>query len=137
MVIERGESSVRNSPHPLLFLFISDLQMVEWKQRLQAQQQRHDASKEHLNQMQKSHSTVKAGVEHLAGKLHHIKLVNRTLNVSTKMTVLFVSICHGSLFSSMVKMSVRTMLMSVCFSSRQKREHLRPLQTQMRLCSHS
>lgn len=68
-----------------VFLFISDLQMVEWKLRLQAQQQRHDASKEHLNHMHKSHSAVKAGVEHLAGKLHHIKLVNRTLNVSTKL----------------------------------------------------
>lgn len=88
-MIECGESSLRTSPPPMLFLFISDLQMVEWKQRLQAQQQRHDASKEHLNQMQNSHSAVKAGVEHLAGKLHHIKLVNRTLYVSTKMTVLF------------------------------------------------
>lgn len=59
--------------------------MVEWKQRLQAQQQRHDASKEHLYQKQKTLSAVKAGVEHLAGRLHHIKLVNRTLNVSTKL----------------------------------------------------
>lgn len=111
--------------------------MVEWKQRLQVQQQRHDASKEHLNQMQKSHSAVKAGVEHLAGKLHHIKLVNRTLNVSTKTTVLFVSICYGSLLSSTVKMSVVMKLMPFHFSFRRKREHLRPLQTHMRLCSHS
>ncbi|XP_029706942.1 coiled-coil domain-containing protein 151 isoform X1 [Takifugu rubripes] len=51
----------------------SDLE-VEWKQRLQAQQQRHDASKQHLNQMQKSLSTVRAGVEHLAARLHHIEL---------------------------------------------------------------
>uniref|UniRef100_A0A3B5K6K5 Outer dynein arm docking complex subunit 3 n=1 Tax=Takifugu rubripes TaxID=31033 RepID=A0A3B5K6K5_TAKRU len=54
---------------------------VEWKQRLQAQQQRHDASKQHLNQMQKSLSTVRAGVEHLAARLHHIELVNRSLVV--------------------------------------------------------
>lgn len=60
----------------LLIFFTSDLQMVEWQQRLQAQQQRHGASKKQLNQMQKSLGAVKAGVEHLAGRLHHIKLVN-------------------------------------------------------------
>lgn len=63
-------------PVPASASFISDLEM-EWKQRLQAQQQRHDASKEHLNQMLKSLSTVRAGVEHLAARLHHIGPVNK------------------------------------------------------------
>lgn len=57
--------------------------MEEWKQRLQVQQQRHNTSKENLNQRQKSLSTVQAGVEHLAGRLHHIKLVHTTLTIST------------------------------------------------------
>lgn len=74
VVEECGQSCVRTSP----FLFTSDLQMVAWTQRLQAQQQRHDASKEHLNQMQKALSAVRAGVEHLTGRLHHVTLVNRT-----------------------------------------------------------
>lgn len=68
----------------LLLLFPSDLQMVERKQRLQAQQQRHDASKEQLNQMQKSFTAVHAGVEHLAGRLHHMELVNGTANIPAK-----------------------------------------------------
>lgn len=67
-------------PVPAIASFISDLEM-EWKQRLQAQQQRHDASKEHLNQMLKSLSTVRAGVEHLAARLHHIGPVNRSVVV--------------------------------------------------------
>lgn len=60
----------------------SDLQVVEWEQRLQAQQRRHDASREHLNQMQKSLSTVQAGAEHLVRRLHHIKLVKAEISPS-------------------------------------------------------
>lgn len=67
---------------PLLSLcgFISDQQMLEeCERKLQAQQQRRDASEERLNQLVKALSTVRAGVEHLADKLHHITLVNLTL----------------------------------------------------------
>lgn len=99
---ECGESCVRTSP----FLFTSDLQMVGWTQRLQAQQQRHDASKEHLNQMQKSLSAVRAGVEHLTGRLHHVTLVNRTSNVSTKLQRWQFFLCQSiSALSLTVKMS--------------------------------
>lgn len=66
---------------PLLVLrgFVSDQQMLEECERqLQAQQQRCDASEERLDRLVKVLSTVRAGVEHLADKLHHITLVNTT-----------------------------------------------------------
>lgn len=72
---------LREGTAPCGFSSPSDLQVVERKQRVQAQQQRLDASKEHLEQMRTSLSAVKAGVEHLAGRLHHIRLVNPPLSI--------------------------------------------------------
>lgn len=64
--------------------FISDQQMMEeQKHQLQDQQQRHDASEERLNRLVKTLATVRAGVEHLAGKLHHITQVSTTSAVPT------------------------------------------------------
>lgn len=71
---------------PLLVLrgFVSDQQTLEECERqLQAQQQRRDASEERLDRLVKVLSTVRAGVEHLADKLHHITLVNTTSAVLT------------------------------------------------------
>uniref|UniRef100_A0A7N8XYG6 Outer dynein arm docking complex subunit 3 n=1 Tax=Mastacembelus armatus TaxID=205130 RepID=A0A7N8XYG6_9TELE len=54
----------------------SDKQMLEeCQQQLEAQQQKCDAAKEHLDWLVKTFSTVRAGVEHLADKLQHITLV--------------------------------------------------------------
>lgn len=78
----RGCSFVMIILKPLLLLcgFISDQQMLEeCERKLQAEQQRRDASEEHLNQLVNVLSTVRGGVEHLADKLHHITLVSLTL----------------------------------------------------------
>lgn len=52
--------------------------LEEHEQQLQAEQQRLDASKEGLDRLVKVLSTVRAGVEHLVDKLHHVPLVNMT-----------------------------------------------------------
>lgn len=52
--------------------------LEEHEQQLQAEQQRLDASKEGLDRLVKVLSTVRAGVEHLIDKLHHVPLVNMT-----------------------------------------------------------
>ncbi|XP_029366210.1 coiled-coil domain-containing protein 151 [Echeneis naucrates] len=53
----------------------SDQQMLEEsEQRLQAQQQKCDVAKERLDWLVKTISTIRAGVEHLANKLQHIRL---------------------------------------------------------------
>lgn len=63
--------------------FISDQQMMEeQKHQLQDQQQRYDASEERLNRLVKTLATVRAGVEHLAGKLHHVTQVSTTSAVN-------------------------------------------------------
>lgn len=46
---------------------------------MQADQQRCDAAKEHLDGLVKTLNTVRAGVEHLADKLQHISLVKTTI----------------------------------------------------------
>nr|XP_046260429.1 coiled-coil domain-containing protein 151 [Scatophagus argus]XP_046260439.1 coiled-coil domain-containing protein 151 [Scatophagus argus] len=57
----------------------SDQQMLEECERqLQVQQQRCEASKERLDWLVKVLSTVRAGVEHLTSKLHHIMLSEDT-----------------------------------------------------------
>ncbi|XP_026159480.1 coiled-coil domain-containing protein 151 [Mastacembelus armatus] len=58
----------------------SDKQMLEeCQQQLEAQQQKCDAAKEHLDWLVKTFSTVRAGVEHLADKLQHITLSEDTV----------------------------------------------------------
>lgn len=57
--------------------------LEECEQQLQAEQQRCDAAKEHLDWLVKTFSTVRAGVEHLADKLQHIMLVNKLENYLT------------------------------------------------------
>ncbi|XP_038570195.1 coiled-coil domain-containing protein 151 [Micropterus salmoides] len=60
--------------------FSSDQQMLEeCEKQLQAQQQRCDAGKEHLDWLVKALNTVRAGVEHLADKLQHITLNEDTV----------------------------------------------------------
>lgn len=66
---------------PLHFLceFGSDQQMLEENERqLQALQKRCDVREEHLDRLIKVLNPVRAGVEHLTDKLHHIVLVNTT-----------------------------------------------------------
>ncbi|KAF3687257.1 Coiled-coil domain-containing protein 151 [Channa argus] len=48
--------------------------LEECEHQLQAQQQRRDQTKEHLDWLVKTLNTVRAGVEHLAEKLQHITL---------------------------------------------------------------
>ncbi len=63
---------------------VSEQQMLEEReQQLQAQQQKCDAAKERLDELVKTFSTVRAGVEHLADKLQHITPVNNTLTIMT------------------------------------------------------
>ncbi|KAM7418616.1 hypothetical protein PAMA_015970 [Pampus argenteus] len=58
----------------------SDHQMLEeCEQRLQAEQQRCDAAKEHMDWLVKTLNTVRAGEEHLADKLQHITLSEDTV----------------------------------------------------------
>ena len=97
---------------------------MEGTQRLQAAQQRRDASKEHLRHVQKSLSAVGAGVEHLAGRLRHIKLVN-----NDRVHCVCVCVCGSMRWLSC--------LSPFPPSSRQKREDLRSPRTQTRLCSHA
>uniref|UniRef100_A0A3Q3IRA0 ODAD1 central coiled coil region domain-containing protein n=1 Tax=Monopterus albus TaxID=43700 RepID=A0A3Q3IRA0_MONAL len=57
-----------------------DQQMLEeCAQQLQAEQQKCNAAKEHLDWLVKTFSTVRAGVEHLAHKLQHIRLSEDTV----------------------------------------------------------
>lgn len=66
---------------PLHFLceFVSDQQILEDHERqLQVLQKRCDVREEHLDRLIKVLNPVRAGVEHLADKLHHITLVNTT-----------------------------------------------------------
>ncbi|KAM7393749.1 hypothetical protein PAMP_020598 [Pampus punctatissimus] len=60
----------------------SDQQMLEeCEQRLQAEQQRCNAAKEHLDWLVKTLNTVRAGEEHLADKLQHITLVKKSEDI--------------------------------------------------------
>ncbi|XP_074552835.1 coiled-coil domain-containing protein 151 [Halichoeres trimaculatus] len=57
----------------------SDQQLLEeCEQQLQAQQRRCDSSKEHLDCLIRTLSTVRAGVEHLSDKLQHLTLTEDT-----------------------------------------------------------
>lgn len=64
-----------------LFLsgFVSDQQVLEEREhQLKVQQQRRDAAGERLVGHVKTLNAIRAGIEHLAGKLQHISLVNHT-----------------------------------------------------------
>uniref|UniRef100_A0A665VQZ3 ODAD1 central coiled coil region domain-containing protein n=1 Tax=Echeneis naucrates TaxID=173247 RepID=A0A665VQZ3_ECHNA len=66
---------------------LSRWMLEESEQRLQAQQQKCDVAKERLDWLVKTISTIRAGVEHLANKLQHIRLVNPIFATMTLMPV--------------------------------------------------
>lgn len=62
----------------LCFCSGSEQQLLEECERhLEAEEQRREAAKEHLEWLSRTLNTVRAGVEHLSDKLQHITLVKQ------------------------------------------------------------